>query len=47
MSTQIHEILDDYDLTADDREAIAERILQATQARPQRSTRVVGPPETR
>lgn len=47
MSTHIHQILDDYDLTADDREAIAERILQATQPRPQRSTRVVGPPETR
>lgn len=47
MSTQIHQILDDYDLAPDDREAIAARILQATQPRPQRSTRVVGPPETR
>ena len=47
MSTHIHQILADYDLDAADREAIAQRIVQAVQPRPARTTRVIGPPETR
>ena len=47
MEQQISEILADYDLDADDRESIAQRIVQAVQPRPARTTRVIGPPETR
>ena len=47
MEQQISQILADYDLDADDREAIAQRIAQAMQPRPARTTRVIGPPETR
>ena len=47
MEHQISAILADYDLDADDREAIAQRIVQAVQPRPARTTRVIGPPETR
>lgn len=47
MEQQISQILADYHLDADDREAIAQRILQAMQPRPARTTRVIGPPETR
>ena len=47
MEQHISEILDDYDLAPDDRKAIAQRILQAVQPRPARTTRVIGPPETR
>ena len=47
MEHQISAILADYDLDADDRESIAQRIVQAVQPRPARTTRVIGPPETR
>jgi hypothetical protein len=47
MEQQISAILADYDLDADDREAIAQRIAQAMRPRPARTTRVIGPPETR
>jgi hypothetical protein len=47
MEQQISAILADYDLDPDDREAIAQRIVQAMQPRPERTTRVIGPPETR
>ena len=47
MEQHISAILADYDLDADDRESIAQRIVQAVQPRPARTTRVIGPPETR
>ena len=47
MEQHISEILADYDLDAHDRVAIAQRIVQAVQPRPARTTRVIGPPETR